>query len=166
MSKIASLDRNAPFILFFSLIVTAAFAAPQAAIAPPDPEPSILTSFKFAGCSDDQTTILNQDVNDAVTLASTGLDYINELVVTYPSYGHQQVNFSKQAAIDFFGPESQNLPYQQFIFGRLHAGKRLETLIFDTLLLLLHSLSWDISVVAKRDSLIDAMFKAANAYLG
>ena len=113
---------------FLSLIVTAAIAAPQAANAPPDPQPSILTSFKFAGCSDDQTNILNQNVKDAVTLASAGLDYVNdELVATYPSYGHQQVDFSKQAAIDFFGPESQNLPYQQFIFGRLYTENRLKT---------------------------------------
>ena len=46
-----------------SLIVNAAFAAPQAANAAPDPQPSILTSFKFAGCSDDQTKILNENVN-------------------------------------------------------------------------------------------------------
>lgn len=132
-----------------SLIVTAAFAAPQATNASPEPQPSILTSFKFAGCTDDQTKILNQNVNDAVTLASAGLDYINgELFVAYPSYGHQQIDFSKQAAIDFFGPESHNLPYQQFIFGRLRTGKRLETVIVDTLPLLLPSLSWDILVVA------------------
>ena len=131
-----------------SLIVTAAFAAPQAAnaaTASPDPQPSILTSFKFAGCSDDQTKILNENVNDAVTLASAGLDYINgDLFVTYPSYGHQQVDFSKQAAIDFFGPESQNRPYQQFIFGKLPTGKRLESLIVDILPLLLPTFSWDI----------------------
>lgn len=41
-----------------------------------------------------------------------------------------------------------NWPYQQFIFGELHAGKRLETVIVDALLLLLPSLSWDILVVA------------------
>ena len=131
-----------------SLIVTAAFAAPQAANAAnaaPDPQPSILTSFKFAGCSDDQTKILNENVNDAVTLASAGLDYINgDLFVTYPSYGHQQVDFSKQAAIDFFGPESQNRPYQQFIFGKLPTSKRLESLIVDILPLLLLTFSWDI----------------------
>ena len=128
-----------------SLIVTAALAAPQATNAPPEPQPSILTSFKFAGCSDDQTKILNENVNDAVTLASAGLDYINEeLFVGYPGYGHQQVDFSKQAAIDFFGPESQNRPYQQFIFGRLPTCKRLESLIVDILPLLLPSLSWDI----------------------
>ena len=128
-----------------SLIVTAAFAAPQAANAAnaaPDPQPSILTSFKFAGCTDDQTKILNENVNDAVTLASAGLDYVNgELFVTYPSYGHQQVDFSKQAAIDFFGPESKNQPYQQFIFGMLSTGKRLESLIIDILPLLLPTFS-------------------------
>lgn len=79
---------------FLSLIVTAAFAAP------PDPEPSILTSFENAGCSDDQTNNLNQNVNDAVTLASAGLDYINdELVVTCSSYGHQQVDLSNDVAV-------------------------------------------------------------------
>ena len=111
---------------FLSLIVTAAIAAPQATNAPPDPQPSILTSFKFAGCSGDQTNILNQNVKDAVTLASAGLDYFNDqLVTTYPSYGHQQVDFSKQAAVDFFGPESQNFPYNQFNFGELYTEKRL-----------------------------------------
>lgn len=127
---------------------------PASPVAPPPaPDVSILTSFKFAGCSDDQTNILNQNVKDAVTLASAGLDYINdELFNTYPNYGHQQVDFSKQAAIDFFGPESQNQPYQQFIFGGSHPGKRLKTLIIDTLLLFLPSLS-------------EKMLNVANAFL-
>lgn len=127
---------------FFPLIAITVIAAPTPADDPPAPDASILTSFKFAGCSKDQTKILNQNVKDAVTLASAGLDYVNdELVNTYPRYGHQQVDFSKQAAIDFFGPESQNQPYQQFILGESHPGKRLETLVADTLLLLLPSLS-------------------------
>lgn len=105
------------FFSFFPLIAITVIAAPTPADDAPAPDASILTSFKFAGCSDDQANILNQNVKDAVALASAGLDYVNdELVDTYPQYGHQQVNFSKQAAIDFFGPESQNRPYQQFIF--------------------------------------------------
>lgn len=105
-------------ISFLSLIAITAIATPTPADDPPTPNASILTGFKFAGCSDSETNILNQNIKDAVTLASAGLDYVSdELVNTYPSYGHQQVDFSKQAAIDFFGPESQNRPYQQFIFG-------------------------------------------------
>ena len=112
--------RTFALLLLIAIIVT---AAPTPADDPPAPQASILTGFQFAGCSDDQVNILKQNVNDAVTLASAGLDYINdELVNTYPSYGHQQVDFSKQAAIDFFGPESQNGAYQQFIFGERRPG--------------------------------------------
>lgn len=112
---------------FFPLIAIPVIASPTPADSSPAPDASILTSFKFTDCSDDDTKTLKQNVKDAVTLASAGLDYINdELVNTYPQYGHQQVDFSKQAAIDFFGPESQNLPYQQFIFGELYPGERLK----------------------------------------
>ena len=140
---------------------------PASPVAPPPaPDVSILTSIKFAGCSNDQTNILNQNVKDAVTLASAGLDYINdELVNTYPNYGYQQVDFSKQAAIDFFGPESQNQPYQQFIFGGSHPGKRLKTLIIDTLLLFLQVFLRKCYTSLTR-SCIDALLKAADAYPG
>jgi len=68
---------------------------------------------------------LNQNFKDAVTLAKAGLDYINDgllvdstTTTTYPQYGHQRVDISKQAAIDFFGPESRNAPHQHHIFGK------------------------------------------------
>lgn len=152
---------------FLSLIAMTVIAVPTPADNPPPPDASILTSFKFAGCSQDQTNTLNQNVKDAVTLASAGLDHVNgEIVNTYPSYGHQQVDFSKQAAIDFFGPGSQNQPYQQFIFGESHPGTQPKTLIVDTLLLLLPSLSEIQCYTLLTRSCIDAMLKAANAYPG
>jgi len=63
---------------FFLLIATTVIASPTPADNPPAPDASILTSFKFAGCSDGQTQILNQNVKDAVTIASAGLHYIND----------------------------------------------------------------------------------------
>ena len=110
-------------VLLFLLISGAVVAHPTPADDLPPAQVTIQTSFKFAGCANKDADTLNQNINDAVTLAQAGLDYINDELLTdstttYPQYGHQQVDFSKQAAIDFFGPESQNAPYQQHIFGK------------------------------------------------
>ncbi|KAL8885017.1 MAG: hypothetical protein Q9205_005625 [Flavoplaca limonia] len=112
-------------VLLFSFVTVNILASPTPVDdAPPSNAPpsdvSVLTGFQYKDCDGDQVNILKQNINDAVELASAGLDYVNdELVDAYPQYGHQQVDFSKQAAIDFFGPESQNGPYQVFIFDAM-----------------------------------------------
>lgn len=108
------------------LLVSTAIAHPTPADDPAPDSARIQTSFTHVGCSQEQIDILNQNVNDAVALAAAGLDYINDELVTksYPQYGHRQVDFSKQAAIDFFGPESKNAPYQQHIFGKLRIATK------------------------------------------
>ena len=107
------------FFFPFLLIAGAVVGHPAPVDNAASPPVTVLTGFRFAGCDQGQQDILNQNVQDAKILAAAGLDYINDELstTTYPRYGHQQVDFSKQAAIDFFGPESQNVPYQQHIFG-------------------------------------------------
>lgn len=85
----------------------------------------IRTSYlEYVDCKTDkdnnQAGILKQSLVDAITLAEAGLDYVNDELVstkTFPRYAHRQVDFSKQAAIDYFGPVSRNAAYQQHIFG-------------------------------------------------
>ena len=74
--------------------------------------------ISYTQCNDDQSAALWQAVNDAVSLAAG-------------TYGHdgfkkrdgsvlkreQLIDFSSQAAIDYFGPQSRSGPYQQSIFG-------------------------------------------------
>ena len=110
-------------LTFFLLVLPLALAYPQTGtpvINPPATSVNIETGFTgFAGCSNTQDTILKRNINDAVRLADAGLDEIHDELSpdTYPQRNHQQVDFSKQAAIDFFGPESKNAPEQSRIFG-------------------------------------------------
>ncbi|KAI9749029.1 MAG: hypothetical protein M4579_007031 [Chaenotheca gracillima] len=110
------------FILSLLLLAATTIASPTPVADPDPPTLTAQTAFtQYVSCSQDEVNILNQNVKDAAALANTGLDYINDDLTTgtYPQYGHQQVDFSKQAAIDFFGPESQNGPYQQRIFDTM-----------------------------------------------
>lgn len=75
--------------------------------------------ISYTQCNDAQSAALWQAVNDAVSLAAG-------------TYGHdglkkrdgslvkreQLIDFSSQAAIDYFGPRSRSGPYQQNIFGK------------------------------------------------
>ena len=83
----------------------------------------ILTSFTgYAGCSADQTNMLKQAAKDAVTIADAGLDTIRDellLAIFFPQRNHKQVDFSKEAAIEYFGPEKENYPEQARVFGEL-----------------------------------------------
>lgn len=102
------------------LIAATAVASPTPASNPPPTTVTAQTGFThYVSCTQEEKDTLNQNVKDAVVLASAGLDYINDELAAqiYPQYGHRQVDFSKQAAIDFFGPESKNAPYQQHILG-------------------------------------------------
>lgn len=154
-----------PFF-FFPLIAITVIAAPRPADDPSVPDVSILTSFKFAGCSDDQTNILSQNVKDAVTLAAAGLEIVHdELSTDHKTLLVQKIDFSKQAAIDFFGPEWQNLPYQEFITGESHLGQLLKTLLIE-FSLLFPNLSEGECYKSLTRFYVDALVKAANAYPG
>ncbi|KAL9598124.1 MAG: hypothetical protein Q9219_004680 [cf. Caloplaca sp. 3 TL-2023] len=108
-------------VLLFSIITVKVLASPTPADDTPRRDVSILTGFQYKDCSADRVNILKQNINDAVALASAGLDEVRDELVDekYPQWNHQQVDFSKQAAIDFFGPEKQNGPYQVFIFDAM-----------------------------------------------
>jgi len=116
--------------LFFLLsLLVIALAAPQdaptATIVSTTGTVNILTGFTgYASCNDTQTNIIKQAALDAQKIADAGLDAIHDELLTqvYPQKNHQQVDFSKQAAIDFFGPESQNAPEQARIFGELFSA--------------------------------------------
>lgn len=96
----------------------------------------VLTSYTgFAGC-DKKTAhgrvyadILKQAAKDAVTIADAGLDEIRDelLPAGYPQKYHQQVDFSKQAAIEFFGPEKQNYYEQARVFDAMFNAARAYT---------------------------------------
>ncbi|KAI9847632.1 MAG: hypothetical protein M1837_002206 [Sclerophora amabilis] len=108
--------------LFLLWIAATAIASPAPA-ANPVPQVTSQTGFtEYISCSDDQIGILKKSAKDAVTLALAGLDYINDELINgdYPQFAHSQVDFSKQAAIDFFGPEAQNYPHQQRIFDSMY----------------------------------------------
>jgi|SRR5579871_4527460 len=78
---------------------------------------SIETSYTgYAGCNAAQVAILKQSADDAQKLADAGLDSVRDEFFN-PQRDHQQVDFSKQAAIEFFGPEKENVREQARIFG-------------------------------------------------
>ncbi len=109
-------------LLMLPLLTIAATNVYPTPIANPDRSTvTAQTGFThYVSCSHEQQKILDQNVKDAVALADARLDYINDDLRTenYPQYGHQRVDFSRQAAVDCFGPESQNAPYQPHIFGK------------------------------------------------
>lgn len=112
------------FILLFLLLVAKALAspAPDGRLRVDEQDSvSIQTSFiKYVSCPNEHIDILKRTIDDAVRLASAGLDYINDGLsrASYPQKAHQQVDFSKEAAIEFFGPESENFFEQARIFGK------------------------------------------------
>ena len=112
-------------VLLYLLIARVANGkpAPQSNATPnSDDDVTVRTGYRFRGCDKREIKILNQEIKDSIVLAKAGLDYISdELIDSYPQYAHRQIDFSKRAAIDFFGPESQNKPYQYFIFGMVHS---------------------------------------------
>jgi hypothetical protein len=110
-------------IVFFFLLILSNLAYPNEATPVPsrrDQTVDPLTAFiGFAGCGNSNVTILKQTFKDLIRLADAGLDSIHDELLPdgYPSRKNQQVDFSKQAAIEFFGPESENAPEQARIFG-------------------------------------------------
>ena len=74
--------------------------------------------ISYTQCNDDQSAALWQAVNDAVSLAAGTYGH-DELKKRDGSVlkREQLIDFSTQAAIDYFGPPSKSGPYQQDIFG-------------------------------------------------
>jgi len=64
-------------------------------------------------CSPEDVAVLEQTVQNAVELADAGLDQIRDKL-SATSY----LDFPKQVAIDFFGPESKNIAEQARIVGK------------------------------------------------
>jgi hypothetical protein len=116
------------FSILFLLVLPLWTAIAEAATPTTNPISStidILTSYTgYDNCTDDYISILKQTVNDAQKVADAGLDDIHDELVShvYPQRNHQQVDFSKEAAIEFFGPEKENAPEQARIFGKIHAS--------------------------------------------
>lgn len=74
--------------------------------------------ISYTQCSDAQSAALWQAVNDAVSLAAgtyshAGLKKRGGSVLKR----EQLIDFSSQAAVDFFGPPSRSGPYQQDIYS-------------------------------------------------
>ena len=92
-------------------------ASPSPASELPVPVDGSQTSVLFDGCDKSQQDKVSAAFSDVGRLAGAGLDhYTKESTVTSAGV-HARVDFSTQAAIEFFGPESKNAPYQQYILG-------------------------------------------------
>jgi hypothetical protein len=123
ISNITVLEMYSITFLWLSLLEIALAspqAAPTATTVSTTGTVNILTSFTgYVLCNDNKTKILQQTAIDAQRIADAGLDAIHDelFAEVCPQKNHQQVDFSKQAAIDFLGPESQNFPEQVRIFG-------------------------------------------------
>lgn len=83
--------------------------SPQSAVSPaatPTGTVDILTSFLgYDGCNDTRKSILEQNIKDAVRLAEAGIDQRHDELSTLVV---PDIDFDKQAALDFFGPTGQN----------------------------------------------------------
>lgn len=86
-------------------------------------DPSVLTSYKnYFGCDKGQKKVLQQAMKDAVMIAKFGLDYDPGGLSGNPGTqtdgpAHWYIDFSKQAALDYFGPRKANAQFQSMIFG-------------------------------------------------
>lgn len=106
------------------LLASISVAHPTPAGDTPPAQVTALTSFKFKGCDNStRRNILDQNAKDAATLAYSGIKLVyDELSVdltatNYTAWLKQTVDFSEQAAIDFFGPPQQNAYVQARIVG-------------------------------------------------
>lgn len=110
-------------IFFFLILVHRTFAQTPTTPSSATDTVDILTSFTgYAGCNPDQKGKIEQAAKDAVTIADAGLDIVHDELFAnaYPHKGVKQVDFGKQAAIEYFGPEQRNTPEQARILGMLH----------------------------------------------
>jgi hypothetical protein len=75
---------------------------------------------EYLQCTDQQKATLNQAMQDARTIAEAGLEIYHDELSTenIPQYNKLIIEFNKQPAIDYFGPESKNGAYQQHIVGK------------------------------------------------
>jgi hypothetical protein len=81
---------------------------------------SITTTFNYDGkCTLAQQAVINQANIDAISLANAALDPHSELLGTTSNWGYF-FNFETRAAIDYWGPPSQNGPYRQRIFDTFY----------------------------------------------
>ena len=84
-----------------------------------DQNVSVETTFDIdQSCSSDQSNAIQQANKDALALAQAGLEDAKELLIQ----GQQDyyVDFTTEAAIDYWGPTDLNAPYQQKIFDTLY----------------------------------------------
>jgi hypothetical protein len=81
---------------------------------------SITTTFNIdQSCTPAQQAIIKQANTDALALANAALDSGREILGT-TNAGGKTINFQTQAAIDYWGPPSLNVPYRQRIFDTLY----------------------------------------------
>lgn len=74
--------------------------------------------ISYTQCNDDQIAALWQAVNDAVSLAAGTYSHVELKKRDGRILKREQlIDFSTQAAIDYFGPPSKNGPYVQNIFS-------------------------------------------------
>jgi hypothetical protein len=78
---------------------------------------SIQTSFIFTNtqCNSEQEKTVRQALSDALILANVALDDSGELL-SDSGGNHKYINFDSEAAIEYWGPPSQNLGHRQRVF--------------------------------------------------
>ncbi len=75
---------------------------------------TVLTSYKYNKCSSDQKKALKQVVSDANEIAYAGIK-----VIARPGAAPTDwIDFSHEAAIDYFGPSSKNGGQQSKIYSK------------------------------------------------
>ncbi len=75
---------------------------------------TVLTSYKYNKCSSDQKKALKQAVSDANVIAYAGIK-----VIARPGAAPADwIDFSHEAAIDYFGPSSKNGGQQSKIYSK------------------------------------------------
>ena len=75
--------------------------------------------FKNSQCSAEQERIIRQAWLDGVMLANAAFDDSDELLPNTGG-GHRIINFDTQAAIEYWGPPSENLGYRQRIYDTFY----------------------------------------------
>ena len=84
-----------------------------------DGEYTIQTGYKYNGCSDEKKKALQAAVTNAVILACSGIKTIYPGDAPIPL---RFIDFKHQAALDYFGPYSQNKGEQDKIFKTLEVA--------------------------------------------
>ncbi|KAL9114674.1 MAG: hypothetical protein Q9227_001352 [Pyrenula ochraceoflavens] len=84
---------------------------------------SAQTTFLYdKSCNGDQKSALTQSQTDALSFASAALEDIRELVHTVDQDDYY-VDFDSQAAIEYFGPQKDNMQYRETILTTLYRAK-------------------------------------------